>query len=93
MGWWKSLKVWQKAGIIVGGAHFILYFTLLALAPPILAYLSLVLERPWWWFFKMIGFEIAGALGFIVLGIIGTLFYMVSASVLVWAISLLKQKS
>jgi len=53
MGWWKKLKVWQKAGIIAGGLHFVIYTPLLIMTSQIhigeagLGLLLIFIEWPW----------------------------------------------
>jgi hypothetical protein len=92
MNGWENLKPWQKAGIIVGGIHFIIFFATLALAPPVAGYLSLILEKPWGWIFEAMNFKISGFLDFVIFGIIGTACYAISASAIFWLAGFSRRK-
>lgn len=92
MGWWKRLKVWQKAGIFVGGIHFIIYIVVLSLFPPIWVYLLLFMEWPWEWVLRPIGYSPVTFAGIVFLGFIGTLLYALSTMLISWLLLQISRK-
>jgi hypothetical protein len=74
MGFWKELKIWQKAGAIVAIAYFLVYFVLLYLTfhahgETGVGYLLLFMQWPWVWVFWLIGYEPITFIGLTILGI------------------------
>ena len=91
MVWWKRLKAWQKAGIIVGGLHLIVYMAILWLLHPVAAYFLGYLEFPWVSLLMILNFSkglgIARYLDLVIMGIAGTLIYALFAMVVGWLIT------
>lgn len=79
MSWWKRLKGWQKAGIVVGGFHLIMYVTLYLLTSGSMGVLLLYdLELPWLLIVSLVIGDIAWSgtkAELLVIGIIGTVVY------------------
>ncbi len=79
MGWWKKLKGWQKAGVIVGSTHFILNMVMLLLDPTVAVYLLSYMELPWVSLLMTLGLTkglgVSKYVDLIVINIIGTFVY------------------
>ena len=92
MSWWTRLKAWQKAGVIVGSIHFVLYMAMLLLLPPIWGYVLFIMDLPWTGLLVMIGFSPVTDTGMAVAGIIGTFLYALSTMLIGWLLTVLVQK-
>ena len=78
MHWWKRLKEWQKAGLIVGSIHLIVYMAIYFLLSPV-AYILYYFELPWLFFLMKLNIKLDLSLElytiFILIGFIGTILY------------------
>jgi hypothetical protein len=97
MGWWQRLKLWQKAGLIVGGIHLTLYTVILWLLGPISAYFLGYMEWPWLSLLTasglIHGLALPEDLHFVILGIIGTFVYVLIGMVIGWLLSMIARKA
>lgn len=97
MGWWKRLKGWQKAGIIVGSVHFIIYFALYTLMSGSMGILVLYdLQVPWLLIVRFVIGDITWSgskAEIMVLGIAGTIAYSLIAMAIVALLSVLKHRN
>ena len=57
MGWWKKLKGWQKGGVLLGGLHMIFYGIGMILFGVTAGYFVIILELPWAFIIKSVGFQ------------------------------------
>ena len=93
MGWWKKLKIWQKAGVIVGGIHFVVYMAILLFFPPVGGYLLFFMELPWMGLFMSVGLGGAATpTDMALIGVIGTFLYALSTMVISWLLSMMTRK-
>ena len=102
MGWWKKLKAWQKAGIVVGSIHLVIFMTLLYEAMQIhgesgVGYLLFFMEFPWIAILQVAKWNIGHVnLGtytsMIIIGTIGTLIYALLAMALGLVLSIFIRK-
>ncbi len=95
MSWWKRLKLWQKAGILVGVMHIFAYFFLVIIFR--IPYLDLFIEYPWLYLLMILGMRSPGNLLIFPLGfLIGTAFYALIGTffgaLCGWVVSLVKTK-
>ncbi len=90
MGWWKRLRVWQKAGLLVGSIHLILYMAIYFLLSPV-AFILYYFELPWLFFLMKLNIKLDLSLElytvFILIGFIGTIFYTFFGMAVGWLFS------
>ena len=95
MGWWKKLKIWQKAGVIVGGVHLIIYLTIYLLTLGSMGILLLYdLELPWLIFISFLIGDITWSgtnAELLYIGIIGTIIYSLAGAAITFLIRLRSQ--
>jgi hypothetical protein len=86
MGWWRKFKIWQKAGVIVGGVHLILYMLILWLLDPVAVYVLGYIESPWLFILKMLGLNIGVAkyTHLVFIGIAGSFIYALLFMAVSW---------
>lgn len=86
MGWWKKLKVWQKAGVVVGGIHLIMYMLILWFLDPVSVYILGYIESPWLFLLKILGMNISVAnyIHLVFIGIVGSFIYALFVMVVSW---------
>jgi hypothetical protein len=88
MGWWRKLKIWQKAGMIVGGIYLVVYMTLFLLglfSPPGesgIGYLLVFMAWPWIGILIMFGVGPGTYTSMIFIGIFSALMYSLSIMLL-----------
>lgn len=96
MSWWKKLKVWQKAGIIVGGIHFVLYMIILFFLPPVGVYLLGYMELPWasilMAFGLTKGFGVSTDIDLLLLGAIGSAVYALFGAAILYIFTIINRK-
>lgn len=104
MNWWKRLKGWQKAGIILGSVHMVFYVILLILAASYaphgesgLGYLLFFLEWPWMVILGTFHLSIDLIIpvtytGMLITGIIGSFFYALVAMAVGWFLFRIRQR-
>ena len=82
MHWWKRLKTWQQAGLIVGGIHLAIYVTLYLLTSGSMGILLLYdIEIPWLIIVSLFFGEITWSgskVELLVIGMIGTTIYSIA---------------
>ena len=96
MKWWGRLKVWQKAGVVVGCIHVVIYLTLYMLLRGSMGIILLYdLEAPWLFMVSWVirDFTWSGdQFEIIVLGIAGTIAYSLIGALITLALNLLTQE-
>jgi len=92
MGWWKRLRAWQKAGMIVGGIHFTLFMAVFLLLPPVGGYLLVAMDAPWVMLLMLIGFYPVSYSSMVLLGLLGTVLYTLTTMAIIFLLIALNLK-
>lgn len=92
MDWWKRLKAWQKAGVIVGGFHFAMFMVVFLFLPPVGGYLLVAMDAPWVMMLMLIGFYPVTYLRMALIGLIGTFLYALTGMAIVSLLMAISRK-